>query len=241
MALRPPALVRQRTLTVPAKPPSFSRSYLRRKPRTTAAKATAALRLARQLAREVEPKVLAGSLGTTDFFVGNYTGSLMAIAQGDGVGDRQGLRANLKRLDLKVRCASFVQSNAAFRVIVLQDKQTIAGTPPTLANLLTGTSTLAPYNPQYTNRFNVLYDQRKVLNANYVGQDMQTEFDVSLRNFQSGGLVQWTSNSGADYSKNVLWLFIVADYAQPGGLNTAFGALNEAQYSFNAMTYFTDN
>lgn len=227
-------------LNVPQRPPA-AYPYRWRRPRTVAQKASAALSLARRLAAEEEPKVLATNFASQDFFAGPLSTSLVAIAQGDGQSDRSGLRVNLKRLDLKVRCLSTAYSNMTYRLIVFQDLQTIAGTAPTIGNLLTGSNTLAAYNPQYTNRFRVLYDKRVTINKNYTEQDTAVSFDVSLKNFAQRGLIQWNSNSSADVSKNWLYCFLLCDYAIQGNMVTTVAAADEAEYSMQAMTYYTDD
>lgn len=225
---------------VPQRPPA-AYPYRWRRPRTVAQKAAAALSLARRLAAEEEPKVVAVNFASQDFFAGPLSTSLVPIAQGDGQSDRSGLRVNLKRLDLKVRCLSTINSNMTFRLIVFQDLQTIAGTPPTIANLLTGSNTLAAYNPQYTNRFRVLFDKRQTTNKNFLDQDTVVSFDTSIKGFSQRGLVQWNSNAAADVSKNWLYMFLLCDYSAPGNMVTTVSAADEAEYSVQAMTYYTDD
>lgn len=227
-----------RKRTLPQRPPAYGPKA--RRPKTVAATARYAYRLARTLAREVEPKVLTGTVGPADFFpAGNYAGSLVNISQGDGLDQRTGLAVNVKRIDMTVKCLSLTNSVNNFRVLVVQDLQTVSGTAPTLLQVLNTATTASVYNPVLVNRFKILYDQRRILNASFLNGDQSCEFNISLKGFAQGGKVEY-NGAGATTNKNLIYMFIVYDASAAGAMFQPAGAANEAQYYVNSLTYFTD-
>lgn len=237
MSLAPPSL--RRAFTVPQRPPPAVRAGLRRRPKTTKAKAEAALRIARTLARDTERKVQIYTAQNSDFFVGPFVYNLCQIAQGDGQAERTGLKINLERLDLRLRFSSFVQSNAAFRAIVLQDLQQVLGTSPPILSVLANSRVTANFNQVLRDRFHILYDQTFNLNASYLNQDMMVDKQIVIRKFAKGGLVSYADASAGNVQGNGLYLLLLADYSQLNGNNTTFTE-NEAEVTVEALTHFTD-
>lgn len=204
------------------------------------ATARAALRLARSLAREVEPKFLNGTVGNTDWYpAGNPTIQLVGIAQGDAINQRAGNRVNLKRIDVSVRLAGLVQSINNFRVLVVQDLQTAATTPFALTDVLQTATTSSVYQPLKTSRFKILYDQKRTLNSAFLNGDVGVDLTFSIKSFANAGLVEYLGAAGGDYSKNNVQLFLIGDSSSAGFSAAAFGA-NDAQYYVNYIVYFTD-
>lgn len=207
---------------------------------TTAAKADAALRLARSLARQVETKAFATVIGNTDMIVGTSTNVLNAIAQGDGDGQRTGLAINAKRLDLKLRLASFVQSNLTWRVLVVQDKQS-NNVAPNYSDVVNGNTTLGAYNPVNMDRFSVLYDSVITQQATFVGGDMTVPLSISLKKgFAGGGEMRFNAAGGGTWDKNPLFLMVTCDYAAVGNVVTQGLAAGDAQYQMLGTLYFSD-
>lgn len=237
MSLPPPLL--RRAVTIPQRPPPTVRTGLRRRPKTTKAKAEAALRIARTLARDTERKVQIFTAQNSDFFVGPFIYNLAQIAQGDGQGDRTGLKVNLERVDLRLRFSSYVQSNASFRAIVFQDLQQAVGTAPPILNLLANSRVTGNYNQINRDRYKILFDQTFDMNANYVGQDMMMDKQVVVTKFAKGGLVSYADATALNVQGNGLYLCLIGDYSVVGGNNTTF-ALGDAQVTVEALTHFTD-
>lgn len=243
----------RRYLTLPQRAPSAVRrpygwgrvrpwGRKRWQPRSTSA-AYRALAIARSLARDVEKKVVTIQTGTNDFYpayLSGYMASLCTIAQGDQIYQRQGNKITFKRADLKVRCGMYAASNACYRVIVVQDLQQRDSTMPAISDILSQQNTLGCYNVLYTNRFKILYDQKKTLMANFANQDMQCEFDISLRSFAQGGRMEYSGAGGGTWSKNGLFLIVLADQAAAGDPTYQFQAASEADFEWNCLTYFTD-
>lgn len=223
---------------VPQRAPPVVRG-LKRRPKTATGKADLALRLVRAVAARAESKVNTFISQNNDFFPINLTFNLNQIAQGDGINQRTGLRVNLERLDVHLRLSSYVQSNAQFRIIVLQDLQQVTGTAPPILSVLQNSRVTAMYEQSQRNRWLILKDQTISMEANYVGQDMAKDYVFSLRRFAQAGRLEWTDGTTATVTKNGLWMFVLGDYSVAGANNTAF-ALGDAQCTVEALTHFAD-
>lgn len=211
-------------------------------PRSTTA-AYRALALARSLARDVEKKVVTIQTGPVDPYpasLSGYMASLVTIAQGDQIYQRQGNRIALKRADLKLRFGMYQSSNACIRVMILQDLQQRDSTMPAISDILSQQNTLAAYNVLYTNRFKILYDQKKTLNANFTNEDMQVEFDVSIRSFAQSGRCEFSGAGGGTWSKNGLFLLVLTDFAQAGDPTSQWTGAGQCDFKWNCLTYYTD-
>lgn len=202
-----------------------------------------ALALARTLARQQEVKVLTVQSATIDVYPAGTAGAIYPlnnIGQGDAINQRQGNKVTLKRVDFNMRCACLHDSNTTYRVIIFQDLQQRDSTAPTITDVVTQTNTLSTYNVLYTQRFRILYDQRRTLNASFLNGDNADQFAVSIRRFAQGGLSEFSAAGAATQSKNGLWMIVFCDVAAAGDVTTAVGAAGSAQYKYSALTYYAD-
>lgn len=212
----------------------------RRAPQTAMGKAKLALSLTRRLAAQVETKCALWTVANYDMFAGAYALDITNIAQGDTYATREGNHLNLKRLDVSLALGSYVQSNMAWRILVVQDKSSLSGQVPGPTDFLVASTTNAAYDAEESDRFHILYDKVVQQNASYLNQDMARSHKFTVRNFLNGGKVSYASTVGTSVDKNRLMLFVIADYAQIGGTNTAIGASDDAEFGLNLLAYFTD-
>lgn len=230
---------------IPFRPPAAASTAVR-VGKSTRAKADAALRLARVLAKQIEVKSLGGVINSYDMIGGAVPLSLCDMSAGDADGQRTGIKVNFRSHDLRFRFASFVQSNCTFRAIVFQDKQTNQTTPPVASDVLNLTAanvtTVGSYNLINADRFKILADKSVTLNASFVGQDMSASMNMHVKGFTQSGHVGYSSTVANSVDTNKIWLMVVCDYAAPGVGNctiTAFGA-DEARWTCQWIGHYTD-
>lgn len=227
-----------RSTRVSAVPPLAASTVLR-VGKSTRAKADAALRLARTLARNTEVKVFGETVAGTSMLAGPSVVSLVDIAANDGDGQRTGVKITAKRLDLKLRLGSYVQSNITWRVLVVQDMQTSA-TAPVYSDVVNGNTTLGAFNPVNQDRFKILADRTVHGQTAFLNQDIANTVNISIRRFAQGGLICYSGTGATTCDKNKIWLMVTADYAAAGNPITQGWAAGEADYSMLGSLYFSD-
>lgn len=241
----PPAARAARGSRIPFRPPRAASTALR-VGKSTRAKADAALRLARTLARQIEVKSIGGVINSYDMIAGAVPQSLCDIAAGDVDGTRTGIKVTFRDHDLRFRFASFVQSNVTYRAIVFQDKQTSAAAPPVASDVLNLTAanvtTVGSYNLINADRFKILADKTQTMNVNILNQDIASTMTMHVKGYVQGGHVGYSGAAAANVDTNKIWLMVLCDYAAPGvgGCTiTAFGA-DEARWTCQWIAHYAD-
>lgn len=230
---------------IPFRPPRAASTAVR-VGKSTRAKADAALKLARTLARQIEVKSVGGVINSYDMIGGAVPVSLCDIGAGDADGQRTGIKVNFRDHALRFKFAHFVQSNVTFRAIVFQDKQTNAAAPPVASDVLNLTAanvtTQGSYNMINADRFKILGDKSINLNANFLNQDTVGLMTMHIKNYVQGGHVGFSGTGAANVDTNKIWLMVIADYAAIGAGNctiTAFGP-DEARFTCQWLAHYAD-
>lgn len=223
---------------IPFKPPRPVSTAVRAG-KSARSKATAALKLVRQLAGQVEVKTFSFNATAVDMLTGaTQINSCVDIAQGDGDNGRTGVSVHLKRIDFSLRMLSLTQPNTAWRVMVVQDNSNDTGIVGT--DVLQTSNTLSQYNPINQDRFKVLHDQVLQMNDSFSGQDFALTHKFSVTNFLEGGKVNYTGAGGGTCDRNKVYVIVIADWADSTSMTRQGWAASEALFTLNGMTYYTD-
>jgi len=165
-----------------------------------------ALRLAQSVAQATEGKRWQQTTTQTNYLAGVIT-AISDIPQGDGVSQRTGNSVRLKRLDLRLRLATFTDSDAAWRIIVFTDTRQVFGTAPTVLNVLDTDSSLAAYALAHAGRFRIFKDMVVNQNARFLNGDMADDFHLTVPLNMTG---RW---SGASVTDGQVYVLITCDVA----------------------------
>lgn len=187
---------------------------------STAAKATAALRLVRQLNRQVELKSQTNTFTNITFSDTVVVGDLVALTQGDGLNERTGNSVNVKRIRGRIgfKCPAGSNQPTIGRFLIVKNKQQTADTSPTMGD---GFNTPGVYGLLGVGQqnFQVLYDTTLLFPPmdSSTGQDAVTlrAFDVKLPG--AGIRVDYNGSSSTDIESNGIYgMFVSNDPTTPG-------------------------
>ncbi len=187
----------------------------------------------RKLASSEEVKRVQQITTQTNYLAGAVT-LVSGIAQGDGVSGRTGDTVRLKRLSLRLNCATFTDSNVTWRVIVFTDKRQVAGTNPTVTQVLDTDSALSAYALAQAGRFRVFKDYTFSQNARFLNGDMAdpSVWDLDLGNMEA----RWT---GGTTTAGQVYVLITCDVASAASM-TGKPAAGDAATRFTTDLYYTD-
>lgn len=171
---------------------------------------------------------------------------LFDIAQGDGSSNRNGDVIFLQDLFIKmrVRPSGDLTSGVNFRLIVVQDKQTIAdATNPQWNDIFMTNDMNSPYNyPKVVQRFKMLYDKtfpvKYLFSGGYYNGALGTQWydhtinnnkyiNIKLKNFYK--TIRYNGSTAADLQKNGIYIGICIDEDQP------------IDYEWYVMSKYTDS
>lgn len=163
-----------------------------------------------------EKKYFETSLAGTDIV--DATGAIFRltdVAEGTGENDRIGFTINVSDIKIAltyVRSATTVPTNAFVRFAIVVDKEQVADTSPTAANVFSGADPGAFPNVQYLERFNILYvspihDAARMSISVTGGLATQTNFNEY--HWKGNQKVQFNGATGADIEKNGIYLCII--------------------------------
>lgn len=196
-------------------------SYKRpRVAQSTAAKASAALRLVRALNRQVELKSQTNTFTNVDFSDTVVVGDLLNLTQGDAFNERSGNNVNVVRIRGRIgfKASAGRQQATIGRFLIVQNKQQDADTAPAMGD---GFVIPGVYGLEGTGQknFKVLYDTTLLFPPmdSTSGQDATTirSFDIKLPG--SGIRVEYNGSAGTDIQSNGIYgMFVSDDPATPG-------------------------
>ena len=175
-----------------------------------------------------------------------YTNFLL-IPQDSSQTGRTGRKVWIKSLDFKLQFTSLEHnstsagdSHVSYRVMLIRDKQSNGETVAPATEVTTSSSTIAPYNRDNIERFEVMYDKRfymtvpPIVNfdgSGYARPPVETGLDIK-RTFPGKGLridydAGVTTGTLSSRSKNNMMLYIVSSHTQPqlyvlGSVQTLF-------------------
>lgn len=132
---------------------------------------------------------------------------LTGIAQGDGSGNRTGISIFLRNLFGRL----VLEKNASatftkYRIIFFFDKQQIADTAPSVTDVLSSASTIAPLSETSLGRFKIIFDRHWVLHA-----DAPTRFVKIRKVFRRH--VRYNGAAATDQQKGALYMLIISSEA----------------------------
>lgn len=195
--------------------------------------AKAALQLAKSLRSEVERKRVQQITTQTNYLAGVVT-LVSGIAQGDGVSGRTGDSVRLQNLDLRVNFATFTDSTVAWRMIVFSDRRQVAGTNPTVTQVLDTDSAISAFALGTADRWLVLKDVTIDQNARFLNGDMSNVLvcRIPLNNL----VARW--NAGTTTAGQV-YVLITCDVASTASM-VGKPAAGDAATRFTADLSYTD-
>jgi len=194
--------------------------------------AAQALKIAQSMRAGAEVKRYQQITTQSNYLAGVVT-AISDIPQGDTVSQRTGNAVRLKHLDLRVRLATFTDSDVAWRVIVFTDLRQVFGTAPTVANVLDTDSSLAAYALAHAGRFHIYKDMVVNQNARFLNGDMADDFHLSLPLNRTG---RW---SGASVTEGQIYVLITCDVASAGSM-IGKPAINDCATRFTVDIQYTD-
>lgn len=195
----------------------------RRRPARKSAYAVAkrALSLAKKNTKINEVKSL-DTAYTTDITTSGAFVHLSAVAQGDGISNRDGNLVTPTSLQYTMHVKTDT-SNAgttltprSFRFIFFQDKQQVADTAPAITDLLVSASVNSFYSLVGRGRFKILKDFRRTINPKDSEASTVT-YDESYILFQTRGYlkgllpIRYNGSASTDVQKNGFYMFVISD------------------------------
>ncbi len=143
-----------------------------------------------------------------------FVTSLVSVAQGDSFNERSGISIRPQRLRILGHFTKHTTPvETALRVLIVKDKQQVAGTPPSTSNILnTGSGFLVNAAPNSTNqqygntRFKILSDQRLIASTSYPTVLYNVDLNLS-------GHVTYYTTTGASVQSSGLYLVAMSDQA----------------------------
>lgn len=142
------------------------------------------------------------NVSTTPSFV-----LLSGIAEGDDVANRVGnsILAKYLTFDYYLTMNGSAQRSTV-RVLVFADAQN-NGATPSISDLLIGANLTSPINPDFTQRFTVLFDDHVDLSAN--GDGIKTLKHYIPLNFH----IRYTASGSTAVTKNNIYMMVVSNEA----------------------------
>ncbi len=192
-----------------------------------------ALAVARGIGRETEIKRVQQITTQTNYLAGSVT-LVSGIAQGDGVSGRTGDVVRLKHLDLRVNFATFTDSTILWRLLVFTDKRQVAGTNPTVTQVLDTDSALSAFSLANAGRFRVFKDFTFSQNARFLNGDMSDGFVWRIQ--LNDMLARWNAGTTTD---GQVYVLITCDVASAGGM-AGKPAINDSATRFTVDLAYSD-
>lgn len=166
---------------------------------------------------------------TSTFNTGTVT-SLVPIAQGDGESDRTGLSVYVRSLSLRGQISASSTTQSTTRLILFRDKQQIADSTPSAANLLSSPAQVDSYLSRGTGgRFDILYDKSFVVSGNDAGRPQQwVNITIPMRSH-----VRYNGTATTDLQKNGLYLLHMSDRSDGSGTAPTLNLTTRVYYHDN--------
>lgn len=167
-----------------------------------------ALRSVNAMRAAIETKIYQQTTNVTNYLAGSVTW-LSGISQGDTISTRTGDSVRLTKVVVRLRLATFTDSDVVWRVIIFTDTRQVSGATPTVANVLQADSAMALYNPDTVGRFRVFKDFTFNQNARFLNGDMADDF---VWNISPKLTPRWAGAVG-NYNAQQLYALITCDVA----------------------------
>ncbi len=209
---------------------AMSRRYSRKRKyrRGSSYAATLALKKVRRLEKKIEVK----THDRTPATIANVSNTgvvtdLALIAQGDGVGQRDGNYITPFRLQLNVRWAGVAASTTdIYRTIVFRDKRQEATVTPAVLAVLRDNEVISLYNTTTRKRFQILYDE--VMTG--PGDAAVLHSFALMINLKLYGRMGFQGTASTDINENGLYM-----------LNISNLAANQLSVAYTSRVFFNDS
>ncbi len=195
--------------------------------------ASRALQLAKQVSNAVEIKRYQQTTTQTNYLAGVVT-HLTGIAQGDGVSARTGDAVRLRAMEMRLRLATFTDSDCAWRIIVFSDLRQVSGTAPAVTTVLDSDSALSPYSIATAGRWHVYKDMVFNQNARFLNGDMA---DDIVWHIPLNRTARW---SGGTYNAGQIFCLITCDVASAASM-AGKPAAGDSATRFTVDVEYTDD
>ncbi len=180
-----------------------------------------ALRRVKRLERKVEVKVFDVVVNNITPTVAGIVVHINAIAQGDGIVNRDGLASNCIGFKLNYQINNTVIS--ATRIMIVRDNRQIESTDPSVLDVILSADPLSQKSRVNPKRFTIYYDQ-----VHEMDPDDTTRL-VRRRFFKKKFEMRWVGATGTSQTRNGLYLIANTD-----------AAANEPTVKFSFRMWFTD-
>lgn len=158
----------------------------------------------------VEKKKHDAQVNTTIGTTGNVQ-ILSGIAQGDGIGNREGNSIKVNSLYLRGALTIHGSATASIcRIMLVRDKQQIGDTEPALSDVLQSVDHTSPLNSATVGRFKIMWDKTYVLKQT---TNTTIFFKKYFKLARSRLHCRFNAGAATDLQKNHLYLMIVTSEA----------------------------
>lgn len=178
---------------------------------------------------------------TTDLGLATQALHLTNIAEGDGDSNRTGRQVAITGIQLKPRFVTLTDSNASFRLVVLQNLQQVADQSPALSDYLSNDLAVNSFTAwSYSKRYRCLLDKTVVLNVSFLNQDQVAErnYFINLKNRPIK--VLFNGATGTDIQKNGIYAFLLARVASSTSANNGAADAHDLYANTFIRVLFTD-
>lgn len=189
----------------------------------------------RAMQSAVETKIYQQTTTATNYLAGSVTW-LSGISQGDTISTRTGDSVRLTKVTLRLRLATFTDSDVAWRVIIFTDTRQVSGSTPTVLNVLATDSSMSLSNPDTFGRFKVFKDFTFNQNARFLNGDMADDFVWTMAPKLSP---RWAGAAG-NYNAQQLYCLITCDVASSAS-TVGKPAAGDVATRLNAELQFHDD